>query len=285
MLKQRLITAFTLGPLVMWGVLAMPNLAFAIALAVLILLGCWEWASLAGLETKPTRVIFTAVNAVFMLALWHFLHTIAQLGLPLFTLALVLWLVVFLLVLTYPKTVSLWASKWIKILAGILVLCLTWAALIVLHGSETDGPYLVLYLFLLIWFADSAAYFGGKRWGKHKLAPKVSPGKTWEGVVSSLGIAVLTALGGAFVLDLVAYGWQLSLAFFLLSLVVAFISVLGDLTESMFKREMSLKDSGSLLPGHGGILDRIDSMTVAAPFFLMGLWWLLDIELVLSGAK
>ena len=285
MLKLRLITAFTLGPLVMWGVLAMPNMAFSIALAVLILLGCWEWASLAGLESKPLRAVFTLANIAVMVALWYVLHTIPSVGIPLFSVALALWLIVFLLVLSYPGSAPLWASKWIKMISGILVLCLTWAALIVLHGSESDGPYLVLYLFLLIWFADSAAYFGGRRWGKRKLAPKVSPGKTWEGVFSSIGIAVLTAVVGVFVLDLASYGWPLSLAFFFLSLVVAFISVLGDLTESMFKREMHLKDSGSLLPGHGGILDRIDSMTVAAPFFLMGLWWLLGIKLVLTSGS
>ena len=285
MLKQRLLTAFTLGPLVMWGVLAMPNAAFSVAMGLLILMGCWEWANLAGFTGKASQALFTGINAVAMVTVWYLLQAMPQTALPMFAFSLLLWLGILGLVLTYPASSTLWASRWVKALLGLLILVLTWAALIVLHGSETDGPHFVLYLFLLIWFADSAAYFGGRRWGDKKLAPKVSPGKTWEGVYSSLGISVMTAAVGVFVLGFAELDWSLAIGFFVFSVFVAFISVLGDLTESMFKRQMSVKDSGSLLPGHGGILDRIDSMTVAAPVFLMGLWWFIDFKLALSGSK
>jgi len=284
-LKQRLLTAFTLGPLVIWGVLALPNVFFALIMGLLILMGSWEWGNLAGFTAAIQRGAFTAVNAVAMGAVWYLLHYQSQFALPLFSGTVLLWLLISILVMTYPASAGSWANRWVKALVGLLILVMTWAALIVVHGGETNGPYFVLYLFLLIWFADSAAYFGGRRWGRRKLAPKVSPGKSWEGVYSALAIAVPTAAVGGYVLGMFDLGLGKAAVFFLFSLLLTFISVLGDLTESMFKRQMSVKDSGSLLPGHGGILDRIDSMTIASPVFLMGLWWLFDMKLVLSGSK
>ncbi len=172
-------------------------------------------------------------------------------------------------VISYPRSSALWReSALARTIAGLLVLVPAWAALVVLH-SRFDHGYFVLLAFI-IWGADTGAYFAGRAFGKRKLAPNVSPGKSWEGVIGGLLVALLAAL--------VATYWLTPLggypAFFLLVLLTVFISVLGDLSESLFKRVMKLKDSGGILPGHGGVLDRIDSLTAAGPLFTLGLLWL-----------
>ncbi|MDZ7736438.1 MAG: phosphatidate cytidylyltransferase [Gammaproteobacteria bacterium] len=142
-----------------------------------------------------------------------------------------------------------------------------------LRNSAAGGEYWVLFLFVLIWCADSAAYFAGRSWGRHKLAAMVSPGKTLEGLGGALAAALVLVLVAAFAAPLVDRdGLVIGLA--VLALVTVLMSVLGDLAESLFKRLAGVKDSGSILPGHGGILDRIDSLTAAVPTFVAGLWWL-----------
>ena len=126
----------------------------------------------------------------------------------------------------------------------------------------------VLYLLLLVWAADIGAYFAGKRFGRLKLAPRVSPNKTWEGLLGGVGGALVVAAAGAFVFRLPP------VPFIALGLALVMASIVGDLTESLFKRQAGLKDSGTLLPGHGGVLDRIDSLTSSVPFFVLGLGWL-----------
>jgi phosphatidate cytidylyltransferase len=155
---------------------------------------------------------------------------------------------------------------------GVLALAPCWAALVLLHNSDPSGPGIVLFLLVLVSAADTGAYFAGHRFGRRKLAPNVSPGKTVEGVWGGLGAAALAALLGALVLRI--QGLQL-LPFLLLCLITVLASVLGDLFESMMKRQHGVKDSGQLLPGHGGLLDRIDSLTAAAPVFGLGMIWLL----------
>jgi phosphatidate cytidylyltransferase len=129
------------------------------------------------------------------------------------------------------------------------------------------GPGYVLFLFLLIWVADIGAYFAGRRWGRRKLALAISPGKTWEGAVGAGAAALAFALAGAAALGL-GSRWP---GFVAICMVTVGFSIAGDLFESMMKRQRGLKDSGSLLPGHGGVLDRVDSLTAAAPVFLLGL--------------
>jgi phosphatidate cytidylyltransferase len=149
--------------------------------------------------------------------------------------------------------------------AGFLVLVPAGIGLSDLVRLQPNGRLLLLYLLVLIASADVGAYFGGRLFGRHKLAPQVSPGKTWEGLVAGMLAAAGVAVAGASIFDMPFWPWLL------LCLLVAIVSVIGDLTESMFKRHVGLKDSGRLLPGHGGLLDRIDSLTAAAPTFLLGL--------------
>lgn len=156
-------------------------------------------------------------------------------------------------------------------LSGLVVLVIPWVALMVLHGAASLGPTYVLFLLGLVWVADSGAFFVGRRWGRRKLARPISPGKTLEGACGGLAAGLLFSLGGAAAFNLDPAQWP---GFILICLVTVVFSIVGDLFESMIKRQHDVKDSGALLPGHGGILDRIDSLTAAAPIFLLGLRWL-----------
>ncbi|SEH05941.1 phosphatidate cytidylyltransferase [Candidatus Venteria ishoeyi] len=182
------------------------------------------------------------------------------------------WLLALFLVWQYQfsKITQLINARWLKSLMGFLILLPTWFALSHLHQSR-GGDWL-LFLLVLIWTADSGAYFAGRRWGKHKLAKRVSPGKTWEGVAGAVVSSLLLTL---------LWLWWSNLAMpaalwlLLLSVLTVLASILGDLLESLFKRQTGIKDSSQLLPGHGGILDRIDSLTAAAPIFVLGLGFIL----------
>ena len=272
MLRQRVITALVLAPLVMAGVVALDTLPLALLLGGVILLGGWEWAAMAGLATLLGRVGFVA-------ALLALLAAAAYLGLHGDTLWLLLpalggWLLAAAWVVTYQRSAGrrpgipgVVALR----LIGPAVLVPPWLALVAVHGSGEQGPWLMLFLLLLIWTADSGAYFAGRRFGRRKLARHVSPGKSVEGVLGAL------LLGGLFTLACGAafgYAGPGLIAFVLLGLATVLVSVLGDLFESLIKRYRAVKDSGGLLPGHGGVLDRVDSLTAAAPFFAVGLAWL-----------
>jgi phosphatidate cytidylyltransferase len=151
---------------------------------------------------------------------------------------------------------------------GLFVLLPPWIAIVRLHGATADGPWLVVALMMLIWIADSLAFFSGRRWGRRKLAPALSPGKTYAGVYGAL---LGAAVWGAVLAGLLALPLDRALLLVILCAMVAAVSVVGDLFESLMKRRRGLKDAGRLLPGHGGVLDRIDSMTAAAPLFALGL--------------
>ena len=156
----------------------------------------------------------------------------------------------------------------VRALAGWLVVAPGWGALVALHGAGEQGPLLVVYLMILVATADSAAYFVGRRLGRHRLASNVSPGKSVEGVAGGLAGVALVAVAAVLV-----GGVERPMGFVVLSLATALVSVLGDLAESTFKRRAGLKDSGSIIPGHGGILDRIDGYTAAVPLFVLGCLW------------
>lgn len=269
MLKQRLLTAAILVPLVVWGILRLPTEYLAMVLALFVVQGGWEWTGLMKISSVAKRGLYTVVVAAGLAGSWFVLRDASSNWMALPVLSLFWWLLAIALVLQFPHSATRWSSSTAQAIIGLIVLVPTWLAVVALHQSGEQGPLLVMYLLSLIWVADSGAYFGGRAWGKHKLAPAVSPGKTWEGVASGAVLSLAYAVGAAQVLALPGNQWPL---FVVLSLVTVLFSVLGDLTESMFKRHAGIKDSGTLLPGHGGVLDRIDSVTAAAPVFVVGYW-------------
>ena len=257
MLKQRVITALILGAVVLLGIFLLPHQAIAAVIAVLILAGAWEWSAFIGLVDRSKRLVFLLLLAAGIGVIW-WVGADSQRFDNIPVGAGAWWLLALLWVAFMPTVVNSGSSA----LAGIMVLLPAWLALVRLHAMS---PQLLLFVLLLVVSADVGAYFAGRQFGKHKLAPRVSPGKTWEGVCGGLaGAMVLAGIG--------VFWFQVSAApFIALCSIVFAASVVGDLTESMFKRHAGLKDSGSLLPGHGGVLDRLDSITAAAPVFLLGL--------------
>lgn len=269
MLKQRLITAAILIPLVIWGILALPTVWLAGLLALVILQGAREWAGFMQLPSGWPTLLYVVAIASCLLGTWLLLDSALLDAMVVIVLSLFWWLMAMIWVLSYPQSQTRWAPRWRQMLNGVFVLVPAWLAVIVLHGTGLPGPQLLLYLMALIWIADSGAYFGGRLWGRRKLAPQVSPGKTWEGALCAVLAVIIYSV-------LAAQWFQFSgnplVYFVVLSVITVIFSIFGDLTESMFKRHAGMKDSGSLLPGHGGVLDRIDSITAAAPVFVVGLW-------------
>jgi phosphatidate cytidylyltransferase len=207
-------------------------------------------------QSVPLRIAYVALIGVLMWLAWHFTADPAGRDLVL-KVALAWWIVALAWVMFAPRLVSTWSAA----LAGVLALVPAWMALSRLVDFDR-GPTWVLFALILIWAADIGAFFVGRRFGRTRLAPNVSPGKTWEGVVGGLLASALVAAMGSELFD------QPSLWFVPLCLAVVAFSIVGDLTESLLKRFAGLKDSGSLFPGHGGVMDRIDSVTGAAPVLL-----------------
>lgn len=257
MLRQRVITALVLAPFVLFVILWVPHPITAAVLALLVAAGAWEWSAFPGFTHPSTRLAYVAFIAACVAFAWYVGVDSAESSLLLYA-SIGWWVLALLWIALAPASVNRATAA----VAGLFALVPVWLALVRLHEQ---GPQLMLFLLLLVVAADIGAYFAGRALGKHKLAPRVSPGKTWEGVGGGLVAAAMMAAFGV---------WWFGMAtvpFMALCLVVAIASVVGDLTESMFKRHAGLKDSGSLLPGHGGVLDRVDSVTAAAPVFLIGL--------------
>lgn len=258
MLKKRIITA-VIALLALGVVLfAVPAEVAEIVIAVFIVAAAGEWSGFLDTQKTWPRVIYVAVIALLMGASYYLLPGISALQ---FKIALAWWLVAFVWCLVYPTGIPA-VVRWV---AGALVLIPLFVALLVLYRV---GPEVLLFALLIVWAADAGAFFAGKRFGRVKLAASISPGKTWEGVVGGLAVVALLAI--------VAAQWTGTRVSVLLPfcLAVAALSIVGDLTVSMFKRTAGVKDSGTLFPGHGGILDRVDSVAAAAPLFAFGLGWL-----------
>ncbi|MGM0451081.1 MAG: phosphatidate cytidylyltransferase [Pseudomonadota bacterium] len=278
MLKQRVITAVILAPIVVGGLFLLPPTGFAIFTGALLAIAGWEWANLSGFEDGVSRW-GVALALVVVMALFQALPVV-----PLLLVLAAFWLLVAVMVAAYPGAVRLWEPRPMRLLLGIVALVGAWLALNHLRGGELalghtrSNLLLILYTFLVVWAADIGAYFAGRAFGRRKLAPAVSPGKTWAGVWGGLAVVAGLALVVAWWLDLAGIA---VIQFVLVSLLTALASVLGDLFESMLKRHRGIKDSSQLLPGHGGILDRIDSLVVAIPvlascFTLLG--WLTPVQ-------
>jgi phosphatidate cytidylyltransferase len=263
MLGQRILTAVGLVVVLALVLVVLPrNFALA-ALGLLILVGAWEWAQLAGLKGTVLRSVYILVCAGAMFGLWQATALIADFERAMF-LTMLGWIPLFGWIVLAPD----WRATAIAAVAGLWALVPTWLALSRLYLQEGNGHELVVFVLLLAWAADIGAYFAGRRFGRTRLAPFVSPNKTWEGVLGGMVAGFVVALAGRAWFDLP------TLAFLSLCIAAVLVSVVGDLLESMFKRQSGLKDSGSLLPGHGGMLDRIDSLTSSAPLVALGFGWL-----------
>lgn len=270
-LKKRLITAAVLIPLFMGIILFSSPLVFRVMMGVIIALGLWEWTQLAGFKSLLGRFAALLAMPILFLSSFALLENLSQYSEDTLTFfdktmmviswgIILFWVMASILVTIYPKGKAVYQNKIGNLFIGILLLAPPYFASIALH---IKSPRLLIYLIALVCIADSAAYFAGKKWGKHHFCPKVSPGKTTEGVIAALLAGLLLASLSFFLL-------KIKIPFFnwlLLNLMTVLFSIVGDLFESLFKREQNLKDSGSLLPGHGGVLDRLDSLTAAIPIF------------------
>ena len=275
MLKKRIITAVCLLVIFLTALFLLPIHFFAAFVALALLAGAWEWANLSGFETRSQRVIYSACFAGLMLGVGAYLGFFTDFSFDLdktrsvFLAAGLWWAVALLWVQGYPASAVLWGNRWIRVLIGFLTLVPSGVALVFLYGLP-QGHWLILLLVVVVATADTGAYFSGRAFGRRKLAKNVSPGKSWEGVWGGLVSCALLALVVAAITDFSA--WLVLLA---ITLPTAMVSVLGDLLESMLKRHRGIKDSGRILPGHGGVLDRIDGLTAAAPIF--------SLAIILSG--
>ena len=268
-LRRRAQTVLWLAPLVVGAVLLLPTWAFALFLGAAMLIAAWEWCGLAGIPGQAARRLYLAFIAATLASLWHWSEATWA---PLLLASLIWWIAQSLIIPRIQRIEPVAGPRPLLLITGLLILASTWVALLSLHQIESRGPGLVLSLLILMAMADSAAYFVGRRWGRTKLAPTVSPGKTRAGAYGALAGAALVGLLIAGWLGLTPLG---VLAVVILCILVAMLSIIGDLYESLLKRRRQLKDSSQLLPGHGGLLDRIDSLTAAAPLYALGMTWAL----------
>ena len=270
MLKLRLLTAFILGPLVIWAIFALPDSGFTAFVAVITLIGGWEWTRLAQVPGNIYKAVFLIVLSTILVAAWKYILVDPSLIFNLMLIISVFWIGVTLWLTRFRhQQIHNLKSPLAKSLVGLVVLCGFFVALVELRNSPAAGPGFLMSLIALIWTADTAAYFTGKRWGKRKLLYNVSPGKSWEGVYGAFVACSLVAVGYSTFLDLSS---TYKFFFVVLCLLIVIVSVSGDLFESFFKRQADLKDSSNILPGHGGVLDRMDSLLAAAPVCVTGLY-------------
>lgn len=280
MLKQRVITALILAVVFVAALIYLPGPLFSAFAATITLIGAWEWANLSGLSHRWQRCVYVLITGALLVlgAVYLGVHQLPAQSLQNFELTesqalafrnllvvgCIWWALALLWVQGYPSSALLWHSRWVRALMGIFVLVPAWVGLSYLRIQDS-GLWLLVLLVAIVACADIGGYFTGRRWGRHKLAINVSPGKTWEGFAGGVAANTLLAL-------LVGHFWQGGMLFWLAIIIpTSLVSVLGDLLESMVKRQRGIKDSSALLPGHGGVLDRVDSLTSAAPVFALAL--------------
>lgn len=274
MLKQRIITGLILAPLVLCGVFLLEPNYFAWFFAFILAVAGWEWANLSSFTTPIVRVTYGMLIAALALTVMPLISVTWVL-----TISLMWWIIATILVLTYPDSSKLWRHPWVSAVLGLVILLPMWKALVFIREANFtpiegfNSLLLILYVLLLVWSADVGAYFTGKAWGKRKLAPNVSPGKSWAGAWGGVTATLILALGSAYLMN---FSTIMTIQLVVITALTACISIIGDLTESMFKRTRGIKDSSALLPGHGGVMDRIDSLLAAIPIFvflLMSIAW------------
>lgn len=276
MLRQRVITALILAGGFLAAIIFLPLPGLAVLFGVIICLGAWEWSRLAGWNAPVVRVLYVLLVAAALVGLYYYCQLgethsreLSEQVQPFMGVACLWWSFALLWVKSYPTSAVIWRTVPMRSLMGFLILPPAWLAAIFLLSFPRGGLLMVVMVVIVV-AADVGAYFSGKRFGKHKLAVSVSPAKTWEGFWGGLlGCALLAVILWYLLPEQAAHiGLDAVLA---VTLATALASVVGDLTVSMVKRESGFKDSGSLLPGHGGVLDRLDSLSSAAPVFALGL--------------
>jgi phosphatidate cytidylyltransferase len=258
MTGTRIVSAVFIAVLLVLAVLWLPAPWSAATLTLVLLAGAWEWSAFIGEKLLP-RLLFLAGLAA-LCALWWQVSESRQGMRAVLWAAFAYWTLATLWLIASRQTTRLLIG-----LGGMLALSFAWVALVRMRVDWEQGQLAVFYALLIVWLADSGAYFAGRQWGVTRLAPQVSPGKTWAGLWGGLAACALLALGVA-----VWRGLPL-LPLLAVTLVVSLYSVVGDLTESMAKRFAGVKDSGRLIPGHGGVLDRFDSLLAAAPILMLGI--------------
>lgn len=272
MLKQRVITALIIVAGLLAALVFLSAVQLSLVFALLVSVAAWEWADMSGIGSAAGRASFLAVCVSLMGAVaWQggLLGDVNEaLIRELLTAACVWWAIALLWVKSYPASAPLWGTVTMRVFMGFLVLVPAWLAISYLRFLS-DGILLILLLIALVASADIGAYFFGRAFGKAKLAPAVSPGKSWAGFWGGL-------FSSTCLMATLWYFWPGGMSVALLPMmclaaVTVLASVLGDLLESMVKRHRGIKDSGKLLPGHGGFMDRLDSLTAAAPVFTLGM--------------
>jgi phosphatidate cytidylyltransferase len=268
MIKQRLITAAILIPFVLLGILLLETKTLEWFIAIITVLAAWEWFGIIGVHDVIKRLIW--VSGLCLLSIISIQYL--SIGF-IVSITSIIWLLAAAVLIKYGNDglpnhlTTLFRQPGFGIASAVILLASFWIAAISLHDSQM-GPQQLVYILVSVWLADTGGYFVGKKWGKKALAKAVSPNKTWEGVWGALTLTTIWAIV-AFEIGL---GGSLSLqTWLLLTLSSVAMSIVGDLFESLFKRSHNIKDSGNLLPGHGGVLDRIDSLIAAVPIFVAGL--------------
>lgn len=283
MLKQRIMTGILLALLTVACIFLLPANFFILLCSGVILMASWEWGPLMGLNQPSQRWLFVSIMAILLMMIdfivplsdmWQSNGELTTVYYAILWLGMCWWCLSILLIFSFPQSAILWRSN--LLLRGLIAICSlvpAWVALIAIRtmnmhveGQFYDGAVLLLISMVIVWAADIGAYFSGKKYGRHKLMPEVSPNKTIEGFVGGLiWVAALV------ILLKVVFQFDKALLplYLLIAVLTAMVSAVGDLNESMLKRNAGIKDSGSLLPGHGGLLDRIDSLVAAMPMFIL----------------
>ncbi len=271
MLKARVLTALVLIPLVLAGIIWLSTSTLAVIIGLFIIVGAWEWSRLSGFTSLISRLAYVGIAS---LSMWHFYDWLSQ---PvqfrdLLYIVFVAWMFAFVWLTITPaeKMLSNAMNVYVRAFIGLGLLIPSWLAILALHTYADHGIWLLISLFILIWVADSGAYFAGKLMGITKLAPEISPGKTLEGVYGGL---ITTAIVSYILAIIIGFEGIERLQFISIAMLAAIFSIIGDLFESVAKRSVGVKDSGQIFPGHGGVMDRIDSLTAAAPIYFLGLSW------------
>jgi phosphatidate cytidylyltransferase len=259
-LRQRIVTGVVLALVLLSVLLLLPPWATVALLTALVVMGAWEWSAFLRTPSAAWRAAYVALVALALPVTWRLSATPMGRNLVLIA-ALAWWVAALLWIVLAPRRVSPWSAA----LAGLLALVPAWLALVRLRTDSPHGAQWVLFALILVWVADIGAFFFGRHFGRRRLAPEVSPGKTWEGVAGGAAVSMVVAIAGGLWFDVPLH------TFLPLCLAVVAFSVVGDLTESLLKRFAGIKDSGTLFPGHGGVMDRIDSVTGAAPVLFLGL--------------